>query len=73
MIRLRGLGKPQGTGIASHETVADLYRYVGFFEDGGRSYPALAREYASDGKYLNALGARWAAAHLLEILATVVE
>jgi lysophospholipase L1-like esterase len=59
--------------MASHKAVADLYRYVGFFEDGGRRYPALAREYASDGKHLNALGVRWAAAHLLETLATVVE
>lgn len=43
------------------------------FEDGGTSYPALAHEYASDGKHLNAMGARWAAAHLLKTLATVAD
>lgn len=43
------------------------------FEHGGRSTPALAREWASDGRHLNSAGARWAAAHLLETLATVVE
>lgn len=41
------------------------------FEDGGRSHPALASEYASDGKHLNALGARWAAVHLLRSLAAL--
>ncbi len=43
------------------------------FEDGGTSYRALAGEYASDGEHLNALGARRAAAHLLETLAAAAE
>jgi len=43
------------------------------FADGGARYPALASEYASDGKHLNAAGARWAAAHLLKTLATVAD
>lgn len=40
------------------------------FDDGGKRYPALAPGYASDGKHLNALGGRWAAAHLLATLAS---
>jgi hypothetical protein len=43
------------------------------FRDGGRRHPALADVYASDGKHLNPLGARWAAAHLLATLASVVD
>lgn len=41
------------------------------FEDGGRSHPALASDYASDGKHLNSLGARWAAVHLVRTLASL--
>lgn len=43
------------------------------FEEGGRAHRALAPEYASDGKHLNALGSRWAAAHLLATLAGVAD
>jgi hypothetical protein len=39
------------------------------FEHAGRTWRALAPEYASDGKHLNALGSRWVAAHLLRTLA----
>jgi hypothetical protein len=39
------------------------------FDQGGASHPALADEYASDGKHLNPDGSRWAAAHLLKTLA----
>jgi hypothetical protein len=39
------------------------------FQAGGGRHPALAGEYASDGKHLNDLGARWAALHLLQTLA----
>lgn len=39
------------------------------FEDAGARHRALAPEYASDGKHLNAEGARWAAVHLLRTLA----
>ena len=45
-------------------------RPVRFEQDGAR-YPALAREYSSDGKHLNADGARWTAAHLLSALAAL--
>lgn len=41
------------------------------FAEGGRSHPALAPAYASDGKHLNALGARWAAVHLVRTLAAL--
>ncbi len=43
------------------------------FELDDRTFPALADGYASDGKHLNATGARWAAANLLATLATVVD
>jgi hypothetical protein len=43
------------------------------FEDGGARYPALADEYASDGKHLNPAGARWAAVHLLKTLAPLAD
>lgn len=43
------------------------------FEAGGAVVPALAAEYASDGKHLNDLGARWAAVHLLQALAAVAD
>lgn len=43
------------------------------FEDGGATHRALADEYASDGEHLNALGARRAAAQLLETLAAAAE
>jgi hypothetical protein len=39
------------------------------FEAAGGTHPALAAEYASDGKHLNDVGARWAALHLLQTLA----
>ncbi len=38
------------------------------FREGGAEYPSLAAEYASDGKHLNELGARWVAGHLLKTL-----
>ncbi|MBI5070616.1 MAG: SGNH/GDSL hydrolase family protein [Deltaproteobacteria bacterium] len=41
------------------------------FRAAGRTWPALAPEYSSDGKHLNELGSRWVAAHLLEALASV--
>ena len=43
------------------------------FEDGGATYPALAREYASDGKHLNVVGSRRAAAYLLRTLASAAD
>jgi hypothetical protein len=39
------------------------------FDEGGATYPMLAPEYASDGKHLSDLGARWVAAHLVKVLA----
>ncbi|MBN1608704.1 MAG: hypothetical protein JW940_18900 [Polyangiaceae bacterium] len=41
------------------------------FEQGGRSYPKLVDAYSSDGGHLNADGARWVAAHLVRLLATL--
>jgi hypothetical protein len=43
------------------------------FQEGGTTYPALADGYASDGKHLNDLGARWVGLHFLEALAAVAD
>jgi hypothetical protein len=39
-------------------------------ELAGSRHPALSPEYASDEGHLNAQGARWAAAHLVALLAS---
>jgi hypothetical protein len=43
------------------------------FQSGGKTFPALAGEYSSDGKHLNPAGARWVASHFLQTLATAAE
>lgn len=46
---------------------------IASFSESGKTFPALAPEYASDGRHLNPLGSRLLAGHLLRTLADVLE
>jgi hypothetical protein len=72
LMRQEYAGREPLFDLAAVESTAPGGRAV-TFRDGGASYPALASEYSSDGKHLNAKGARWAAAHLLGTLAEIAD
>ena len=72
LLRAEYAGREPLFDLAAAESTGPDGRPVRF-EHRGRSTPALARGYASDGRHLNAAGSRWAAAHLLRTLAAAAE
>jgi hypothetical protein len=70
LLRREYLGKEPFFDLAKVEATR-LDQRPASFEQDGRTYPYLAEEYASDGKHLNADGARWVAAHLIKTLAAL--
>ena len=70
LLRREYLGKEPFFDLAKVEATRLDQRSASFDQDG-KSYPTLAEEYASDGKHLNADGARWVAAHLIKTLAAL--